>query len=137
MIKKAILDTSVAVVWYLPESFTDKAKKWHEKLLEGEVQLYVPTLHYYEFANVLRKYCVFRNMDADTAKEIWNIHNQCPLEVCDPQITQLMSRSLDYQATAYDSVFISLAIELKIPILTAEKSNHYWVQKLGRLVHGI
>jgi predicted nucleic acid-binding protein len=49
-----VLDTSVAIAWYLPEVFADSARAWQGRMLEERLRFVVPTLHYWEFANVLR-----------------------------------------------------------------------------------
>jgi hypothetical protein len=36
---KAVLDASVAVAWYLPETFASRPRSWQRKLLEGDVEL--------------------------------------------------------------------------------------------------
>lgn len=48
-----ILDTSVAVGRYLDEAFSPSARTWQEKMMRGKIVLLVPSLHYWEFANVL------------------------------------------------------------------------------------
>ncbi len=49
-----VLDTSVGVAWYLDEVFSPAARVWQERMLNGKARLVVPSLHYWEFANVLR-----------------------------------------------------------------------------------
>ncbi len=43
---RRVFDTSVAVAWYLPESFGPEAKSWQRRLLDGKAELYVPSLQY-------------------------------------------------------------------------------------------
>ena len=49
-----VLDTSVTLAWYLDESFSSAARQWQKRLLDGKLSLIVPSLHYWEFGNVLR-----------------------------------------------------------------------------------
>ena len=76
---RRILDTSVAIAWYLPEAFSSEAKRWQRLLLDGKAELYVPSLQYWEFANVLRTYVRRRTLDADTAGEIYALHLEAPV----------------------------------------------------------
>jgi len=55
-VRSLVLDTSVAIAWYLPETFRSAARAWQSQLLDGRVRLVVPGLHYWEFGNVLRTY---------------------------------------------------------------------------------
>jgi predicted nucleic acid-binding protein len=128
-----VLDTSVAIAWYLPESFSPKAKRWQERMLDGSVIFVTPTLHYWEVANVLRTYVMRRELDPKLAEEIYALHLEAPIEVTEPDKTAVLSTSLRYQATAYDSVCIALCLSRQIPLLTAEKTTNSWVVKLGKL----
>jgi predicted nucleic acid-binding protein len=42
--RAAVLDTSVAVAWYLPEVH-EAARAWQAPLLDGRLRLLVPGLH--------------------------------------------------------------------------------------------
>jgi predicted nucleic acid-binding protein len=52
-VKTLVLDTSVAVAWFLPEAFGAAARALQERLLDRSVRLVVPSLHYWEFAPVV------------------------------------------------------------------------------------
>lgn len=125
-----VLDTSVALAWYLPEPFSAAAKKWRELLLAGRVRLLVPSLHYWEMANVLRTYVRRGELDADLAVEIYETHLDAGLEVVEPQRPDVLRTALEYEATAYDAVYIELSLEHQVPLLTAEKTTTPWVVKL-------
>ena len=132
-----VLDTSVAAAWYLPESFQREARNWQRRLLEGAVRLVVPRLHYQELANVLRTYVRRGELQVELAHEIWQLHLEAPLEVVDRDPPPLLATALEYQATAYDAVYIQLALDLGLPLLTAERSTTPWVVKLGDRVTSV
>ena len=52
-----VLDTSTALAWYLPESFSDSAREWQAEMLGATMTFIVPSLHFREFGNVLRTLC--------------------------------------------------------------------------------
>lgn len=130
-----VLDTSVAVAWYVPEVFADAARRWQTRMLEERVHFVVPTLHYWEFANVLRTQLRSRTIDAALAHDIWSLHLEAPLQIVEPPTESVLSYALEYEATAYDAVYIALAMHLDVPILTAERSSTPWVRKIGKRVH--
>lgn len=101
-------------------------------MLEGKARLLVPRLHYWEFANVLRTYVRRGELDRDLALETYEVHLDAPLESVEPGIESVLKTTLEYQATAYDAVFISLALEQQVPLLTAERTTAPWVARLGR-----
>ncbi len=128
-----VLDTSVAVAWFLPEVFSSEAREWRSRMIKKDVEFYVPYLHFYEFGNVLRKYFLFRDISREIAQEIFLLHLESPLKIITPNTSQLLKTSLKYNSTIYDAVYISIALELQAPLLTAERSTKEWVTKLGEL----
>jgi predicted nucleic acid-binding protein len=136
-VKTLVLDTSVAAAWYLPEAFAAAARLWQARLLEGQVRLVVPSVHYWELANVLRTYVRRAELDAGLAAEIYSLHLEAPLEVVEPERADVLKTALELDATAYDAVFITLCRSLGVALLTAERKTTPWVVKLGRLVQTV
>jgi len=132
-----VLDTSVAVAWYLEEVFSISARAWHERLLTGKVVLVVPSLHYWEFANVLRTLVRRRELPEDLAREIYELHMDAPLERGEPEEKSVLDIALQYRATAYDAVYISLCLSKDIPLITAEKTTTAWVTKLRDRIESV
>ncbi len=126
-----VLDTSVALAWYLNESFSQPARHWQERILSGTVHAMVPLLHYEEFANVLRT-CVRRGeLQADLAEDIFSLHLDAPLDTVEPPRPALLATALRFDCTVYDGVYVALAETCDCPLLTAERSTTPWVVKLG------
>lgn len=128
-----ILDTSVAIAWYLPETFSAGARSWRDRILSGMIRALVPSLHYVEFANVLRTYVKRGEMDPELAEEVYSLHLEAPLEVVDPQRDEILRTALEFSATSYDAVYINLALRQGAPLLTGERTTTPWVTKLGDL----
>lgn len=129
-----VLDTSVALAWYLPEEFSGKAREWQREMIDGRSRFVVPSLHYWEFGNVLRTYVRRGELDRPTAEELYALHLEAPLEVREPAKDTVMATALDYEATMYDAVYIALGLALDVPLLTAERTTTAWVVKLGNRV---
>ena len=132
-----VLDTSVAVAWYLPERFAGAARKWQRQLLENRVRLLVPALHFWEIGNVLRTYVRRAELDSALAQEVYALHLDAPLEVVEPERGDVLATALEMDATMYDAVFIALARRHGVPLLTAERKTTPWVVRLGRLVESV
>jgi predicted nucleic acid-binding protein len=126
-----VLDTSVAVAWYLEEAFSPSARVWQEKMMKGKAVLLVPSLHHWEFANVLRTLVLRREISGSLAREIYELHLEAPLERAEPEEGQVLEAAFEYGATAYDAVYIALALARGIPLITAERTTAPWVTKLG------
>jgi predicted nucleic acid-binding protein len=136
-VKRVVLDTSAAIAWYLPEAFSTKAKQWQKMMLDGKVVFVAPSLHFWEFANVLRTYVERRELDQQIATEIYSLHLDAPIEIAEPDRATVFETALRYRATAYDSVYIALCLSMDIPFLTAERTTTPWVVKLGKRVEPI
>ncbi|MCU0578445.1 MAG: type II toxin-antitoxin system VapC family toxin [Desulfobacterota bacterium] len=132
-----VLDTSVAVAWYLDEVFSPSARIWQERMLNGKDRLIVPSLHYWEFANVLRTLVWRRELAEDLAREILDLHLEAPLETGEPDRKTVLATALEYGATAYDAVFISLCLSMEVPLITAEKTTTSWVVKLKERIEAV
>ena len=126
-----VLDTSVAVAWYLPEGFAREARLHRDRLVAGTLRCLVPSLHFWEFGNVLRGYARRGEIPPGLASEIFELHLDAALEAAEPDRRHVLSLALEYDATVYDAVYIALAIEHDLPLLTAEKTTTPWVSRLG------
>lgn len=135
--RSLVLDTSVAVAWYMPETFRAAARVWQSRLLDGRVRLVVPGLHYWELGNVLRTYVMRSELEVDLAEQIWALHLEAPLEVAEPERAEVLATALEYGATVYDAVYIALSRSLDLPLLTAERTTTPWVVKLGRRIESV
>lgn len=132
-----VLDTSVAVAWYLPEVFSASAREWQDRMLSRAVRLWVPLLHYWEMANVLRTYVRRGEISERLAREIMDLHLGAPLEIVEPVPGRVLEVALEYEATAYDSVYIALSLDRDLRLLTAEKTTTPWVVRLGERVSSV
>ncbi|HET7290997.1 MAG TPA: type II toxin-antitoxin system VapC family toxin [Vicinamibacteria bacterium] len=132
-----VLDTSVAAAWYLPEDFAPEARSYRDRLLAGKLRLVVPSLHYWELGNVLRTYVRRDELEPDLAGEIFDLHLDAPLEVAEPDRRRVLATAIEYEATVYDAVYIALALEHDLPLLTAERTTQPWVVRLGERARNV
>lgn len=102
--RRQVLDASVALAWYLPEDFASAARALQSDLLEGSLGFIVPSFHYWEVGNVLRRYVRRGELASDLAEELYALHLDAPLEVADPDRGEVLKIALDYEATVYDAV---------------------------------
>ena len=137
MSQTLVLDTSVAVSWYLPEVFTPAARVWQTRLLDARIRFLVPSLHYWEFANVLRTYVRRQDIEEAVAEEIYALHLEAPLKVVDPKRSRILKTALEFGATAYDAVYIALALSQGVSLVTAERPTTPWVVKMGGRIENV
>ncbi len=128
--KGYVLDASVAVAWYLPESFSAAARGFRDRLTEGKIRCLVPELHFLEVANALRTRVRMKQLPADLAREILDAHLEANLEIAELSPARALEVALDYDATVYDAAYIALALDHDLQLLTAEKTTTPWVTRL-------
>lgn len=128
-----VLDTSVTLAWYLPEAFSGEALNWQEDILQDRVTAFVPSLHYLEFANVLRTHVKRGELDASTAQALYAIHLKAPLTVADPPPEKVLAVALDHNTSVYDATFITLALIRRCTLVTAERATTPWLARMGKL----
>ena len=132
-----VLDTSVAVAWYLPESFSISARRWQQEMLDESITLLVPSLHLLEFANVMRTYVARRELDESLARDIYSLHLDAPLRIVEPSVSAILDIALEYETTTYDAAYISLSLEQDMRLVTAERTTTPWVVKLGNMIESV
>lgn len=130
--KSLVLDTSVAVAWYLPESFSTEARRWKKRMIDEDVGFVVPCLHYWEFASVLCTSVTRGEIEEDLATGIFKTHLDAPLAIQEPDRSLVFATAIRYGATAYDADFISLVLGADLPPLTGERTTTPWVVKMGK-----
>ncbi|MGE5345335.1 MAG: type II toxin-antitoxin system VapC family toxin, partial [Acidithiobacillales bacterium] len=100
-------------------------------------RLVVPSLHYWEMANVLRTYVRRHEVAPALASDIYALHLEAPIETDEPERSEVLAAALELDATAYDAVFIALARGLDVPLLTAERKTTPWVARFGMRVETV
>jgi predicted nucleic acid-binding protein len=130
-LNRYVLDASVAVAWYLPETFSSAARGFRDRLAAGKIACTVPDLHFLEVANVLRTRVRTQELPEDLAQEILAVHLDADLETAEVSPARALELALVYESTVYDAVYIALALDRDMALLTAEKTTKPWVVRLG------
>ena len=86
---------------------------------------------------MLRTYVRRGELDSAFAQEVYAVHLDAPLELVEPQRSDVLVTALELDATMYDAVFIALARWQGVPLLTAERKTTPWVVRLWRLVEPV
>lgn len=116
-----ILDASVVLKWFVEEEGSDRADALLDEHVKGEARVVVPDLLIYEVANALRFSGGFA---AREVREIIDALWALDLYIVAPQPDVMRSAlALSYSRgiSVYDSVYVALAKELGLPLVTADK----------------
>lgn len=106
-----VVDNSVAVKWYVPQDFGDKALRVFNAGQDGEALLVVPTLIYAEFGNALWRYHQHEELSLEEIQEFWEDFERTPLRLFDmaPLIPKALEIATSCGCTVYDALYLALA----------------------------
>jgi predicted nucleic acid-binding protein len=126
-----VIDTSIAVKWFLPEPLSREADAVLEDARLGRIQLAAPDLIIYEFANLLWKLQRRGELGGRDTLSLMRDFELLPVYLVPADVLGSRALAIACQTgcTAYDAAFIALAGELKKPLLTADR-------KLVKLMDG-
>lgn len=113
-----IIDASIAIKWFLPEPLSDSARK----LLDDGHQFLAPDLLLPEFGRVLCKRIRAGEMVSEQATAVLEALLQMPIQLLPsaPLIPAALEIAVRTQRTIYDSLYLSLALREKAPLVTAD-----------------
>ena len=139
-----VLDASVAAKWALPpsgEKFTAEALELLDRFGKGQINFIVPDLFWAELANVLWKAVRIGRATAVNAQSAMSEIRQRGLITISSEsvIERALSIAIAFDRSAYDSVYVALAVASKCELVTDDEklanalAAHFPVKWLGSL----
>lgn len=115
-----VLDNSVVCGWLLESQASAYTEAVATLLLEE--QAHAPQLLHLEYTNVLRTACNRGLMIARQAQEAIQQLSLLPIltDRAMPEPAQLLALALRHALSAYDAVYLELALRLQLPIATLD-----------------
>jgi predicted nucleic acid-binding protein len=122
---EVVVDSSVAAKWFLPEPLSEAA----ELLLDPAFTLCAPDLLVPELGNVLWKRVTRGQLPSAEARDIVGAFGKVPIELVSSSrlLPSALEIALAYKRTAYDALYIALAVARDCIFVTADE----------RLVHAL
>ncbi len=123
MSNKLVVDSSVAIKWFLPEIGSEAARRILESYQKGETALLAPDLLYAELGNIVWKKCRSQQLEVEEASEI--LDSLRLIEISTSAAFELMPKAFEiasrYQRTVYDSLYLALCEKESAPFVTADE----------------
>lgn len=122
--RKIVLDTSVVTKWFSQKQEQDLPAAFHilELIQQDQIQVICPRIILLELANVLFfGKGVSQNDCLQAVLALRDLCSQLVDELNLPALTELMYKS---KLTSYDTVFVNLAEEYRLPLVTADYKHH-------------
>jgi predicted nucleic acid-binding protein len=113
------VDASVAVKWFVSETFSTEAASW----LEGDPDLFVPELFIAEFPNVLWKKVMRGQVAEDDARTAHSALRDISFRVVSNVAIAETALDLAFmlRRSAYDCFYLAVAIAFEAPLVTADR----------------
>lgn len=119
-----ILDTSVVIKWYTEEEDTKEAVSLLTKYKTGNLNIIIPSILSLELANALFFGLGYRQQKLDEALAVFFKLNIPALPLSDQLIRNACRYMEKFSLAVYDAIFLYLAEENKIPLISADKKHH-------------
>lgn len=116
-----IIDASVVVKWFIEENDSDKAVFIRDKFIDGKVELYVPTLLYFEVLNALKYSQLFKPNELEDAGESIENYGFKVISIKNEIRKHMIKVAVDYDLSIYDASYLGLSIGLEKIFCTADE----------------
>lgn len=125
-----VVDASVALKWFVDEPDSAQARALRDAHLAGESPLAAPDLLIYEVANALLHNPRFTNSEIERA--LLSLYDlQLDLVTPTAEMAQGVVRlATHYKLTFYDAMYVGLAQELGMDLITADRRLYHHVSPL-------
>ena len=127
-----VLDSSVALKWiFADEDGADHAKRIRDEHISGINEIAVPTLFFYEIANVLATKVKLSAEEAIAAFELMSAFEFDVHDLNNSEYIEAMNLAMKLKVSVYDATYHVLASRLGCPFLTADRKFAEKVKSLG------
>ena len=116
-----VLDASVILKWLVNEEGSEDALRFRDRHVKGEERIIVPSLLFYEVANVLR---YREELPEEELLILFEILNDLELSAVNPSFSEFKEAMLYArvkQTSVYDAAYVVLAKNLGCELITADK----------------
>lgn len=122
-----VVDASVAVMWFVPEPHSIKAKE----ILTRNGTLHAPDLFRAEVVSVLCRKIQLEELKTDEGREALNAFMQLPVQfhATADLLVPAFEVALASRQYVYDCVYLILATRLNIRMVTGDKRFYKAIQK--------
>jgi predicted nucleic acid-binding protein len=121
-----VVDASVAAKWFPPldqESLASEARVLLGRWIRGEIALVAPDLIWVEIANILWKSVRQKRCSLPPAKSALALLHEQNLRTVPASslIDRAFQIAVTYRRTAYDSIYVALAVASNSDLVTADE----------------
>src|SRR5438067_2134412 len=120
---KLVVDSSVAVKWFVAELYSTEARRILDSYQNGTLTFLAPDLINAEFGNIIWKKHFFQGLDAADAQTIIDAFRtlQFALTPTAVLLDDAFKIALAHRRTVYDALYLALGVRENCQVVTADE----------------
>lgn len=138
---KVVADASFCGAWIFPDEASRDAELLLQDVLDGSRQLVVPSLWYYEMANMLRSGHLRGRLTKSGLKAALEAIRQVPVSKVDvpkgASTAAMCELALKFELSSYDAAYLEISTRLQVPLLTCDSRLAQVFEKLSAGSRGL
>ena len=116
-----VIDASVVVKWFIEENESDKAKFLRDKFIDGQIELFIPSLLYFEVMNALKYSKLFDPSELNDAGESLENYGFKVITIKNEIRECMIKIAVDHDMSIYDASYLGISIALGKIFCTADE----------------
>ena len=123
MTDHVVVDSSVAIKWFVEEPYSVEAHQLLEAYEVGSLTMLAPDLLYAEVGNIVWKKHRFQGLASEDAEEILAAFRLVTFVVtsCAALLEEAYRLAVTHQRTVYDAMYLALSLREHCPWVTADE----------------
>lgn len=118
------MDASFSGAWFLKDESSSQAETALELFLKASLVLWVPSLWFYETANLLINAHARSRIQESVLEEALDLMNILELKTDEPDVIgcrRICQFARQFNLSAYDAAYLELSDRLQLPLLTFDQ----------------
>ena len=116
-----VIDANVVVKWFIEENESDKAKFLRDKFIDGQIELFIPSLLYFEVMNALKYSKLFDPSELNDAGESLENYGFKVITIKNEIHECMIKIAVDHDMSIYDASYLGISIALGKTFCTADE----------------
>lgn len=116
-----VIDASVVVKWFIEENESDKAKFLRDKFIDGQIELFIPSLLYFEVMNALKYSKLFDPSELNDAGESLENYGFKVITIKNEIRECMIKIAVDHDMSIFDASYLGISIALGKIFCTADE----------------
>ena len=118
-----VVDSSVAIKWFVVEPYSDEARKILDEYKAGEINLLAPDLINAEVGNIVWKKHRLQALNVEEAREIIDTFGNITFTFtsCTDLLNKAYDLAIAHERTVYDMMYVALSQKENCQFVTADE----------------